>query len=186
MTKVWLVSALVVGSLVAGILLLTHEPELGENGSTAAERPPSPLTDAEVRSYMTVQVGLRRIMAEMASNFGTGGAKAGKAKVETHLRRNHLDAQSWEKLRRRVEYVVDVIRWEQASESRLHEIDREIKKNEGLLEAATSEEMKKKLRETIANVKAQRDAKARPVNDSDRAVAKKYWNDLDKLAPRIR
>lgn len=186
MTKVWIVSALVVAAVVAGILLLTNDAAMGGGNGAATGRPPVPLNDAEVRKYKRVQADILRIIDAATREFIETGTSAGRARVETLLRRNKLDPDMWETLRNRVEFVVDVIRWEQSSAERTADMERRIQKARDLLAAARSEAMKTKHRRDIAILERQRDARVRPINDSDRAVVKKHWNDLDRLVPRIR
>ena len=189
MTRSWIVSATVVAAIAGGILLVTHEPAPADTGS-ALERPPPPLADGDVRTYIRVQRAQLLLMQEAVMAMQQHGKEAGAAIMQARrpelLRRNKLDDSMWENIRLPVEHVVGIIRWEADAPKRLARIDAGIRKHQGLLDSARKEEQKKQHRATIAMLQKQRDAKARPINDSDRVLAKKFWRDLDRLVPRIK
>jgi hypothetical protein len=186
--RVWLVAGIVVVVIAAVVILLTREAG-GEKKGEPVRQVPTRLTEHEVRTYIDVMPRFLQMLQEAAIEFqrqprnGTtdNGVPDPRAKITALLRRHRLDLKSWDVLRRRVEYVVAVVRFENSAEEREAALDEAIAQKEQLVSVASGT-AKKTLEEDLKNLEAQRNARGAPIHDGDRELALRFWADLDKLA----
>jgi hypothetical protein len=185
--RVWLVAGIVVVVVAATAILLNRDAG-GEKKAEPVRQAPTRLTEHEVRTYIDVMPRFHEVLQEAANQFqnrpknGTtdNGVPDPRAKITALLRRHHLDLKSWDVLRRRVEYVVTVVRFENSAEEREAALDEAIAQKEQLVSAASGS-MKKTLEEDLKNLEAQRNARGAPIQEEDRELALRFWPDLDRL-----
>ena len=186
MTRVWVVSALVVAAIAGGVLLLASDPAPANDDALRKPKPPTPLSEKEVRKYMEVRTREKVIFNAAAGRFGGPNPVNVPAEMKKLLRGNQLTAADWNHLRNRVEFVVGILRYERNTEKRRARIEREIRKKEVVLEDARSkgfEELEQKVTEDIELLQTSLDAVARPIADSDRALVNKFRKTLFELVP---
>ena len=187
MQKVWIVAGVVL-VVIAALAVLMRGGSEGEKSETV-RRPPAKLQESEVRTYVEVMPRFREVLERAAteyrdrSNGGTtdNGIPNPRTKITALLRRHQLDLKSWDNLRRRVEYVVSVVRFESRAEEREAALEEAIAQKEQLLSVASGT-MKEQVEKDLENLKAQRNARGAPIHPEDRELALRFWPDLDRLA----
>ncbi len=197
--RVWLFSALVVGAVVAGILIFDSDGPAGENGGKTAPAPPSRLSEKEVQTYLKVfpevQAKLGEIAQDVMVRWSEEDAypedeeanRRAQSIVDVVLSKHHLNRKTFNLLRRRVEYAVDVVRWGEEADARNATLDGKIADREGLLEMAEEgTEMRKQLEADLDQLRGQRASAGPPLHDEDRQLLRRYWNELNQVAPRAR
>ena len=192
----WIVSILVVGAVVAAVLYATREDDVPPGTGPKAAPLPAALTEHEVQSYLAVWPEVNAQGQANANEFVKIWEATGKypddpamglrhrAAVEAILQKHGYTTGTFEVMRKRVERVVDVLRWEQDAPARQAEIDRRIREKEALRESLSGETRAQVERE-IEQLKAQRDAGAPGLREKDRELATKYWERLDRIVPRL-
>ena len=181
MTKVWVVSALVVAAIAGGVLLLFAEDAPKDRDTTPKLKPPVSLREEEVRLYMKIRPIEDQIFVAAAIAFGTNKPIDAPLELARVLKRFHLTRDDWTTMRQRVEYVVGIQRYENNKDKRTAAIHKKLRKNEKLLESAENEALKQRIRGDIVFLKNKLRAVAKPISDSDRAVTQKFWTTLSKL-----
>ncbi|MHC4549619.1 MAG: hypothetical protein ACYTEZ_12675 [Planctomycetota bacterium] len=194
MVRVWIVSALVVAAVVAGILIFTGG-ETPTGGRRKGPPPPSPLMEAEVRTYIAIQPKLLSALYQIAEEVQAqrverGGsfdqeyfARRSQAVRDAILAEHHVTPESWDRLRRRVEYAVDVLRWGDEAKQRNADLDVRIEQKEGLLELTTGKQ-RELLEADLEALRRQRAGEGPPLLPRDVELIKSFWSDLAQLAPR--
>jgi len=189
--RVWVVSGLIVAAVVAGILVFSDgsRPEI----DTPRTQPtaPSPLTEQEVRTYLTVWPQINEVLGVAVKAMGDPGApgvnkkdlgERVRAAVEAILAQHHLNTETWGLLRRRVEHAVDVVRWRSETKGRNADLDGKILEKQRLLELAEGRS-KKLLEADIEALQAQRVAGGPVLLQRDVELVQSFWRDLDAIAP---
>jgi len=178
-------------SAVALLAVLTAGGCRDEEPAAAPGRKPpsSPLAEREVRNYIEVAPGVFRIYESVLDPAGPPNAAQRKEipkKLDAYLAKHHHTRATWNRLSRRVGYVVNAIRFEEERPRRNKELQQEIGKQKQLAEDATDDLLREQTATRIAQLEAQRDAPAPPTHEADRALVKSFWTDLDRLVPRRR
>jgi len=184
--RVWIVSALAVGVVVAGVLLWPEDDGGAKTREDAPRPPNSPLDESEVRTYVEVMpqfLATLRKAAEMSVEQGKPPDPAvSQAAVATLLQKHHLSKAGWKLLQDRVEYAVNAIRYETGSDDRNAELEKEIRQKKRLLEEISGPG-RKDLEKRIAQLEEQLTEAGPPVHEGDRALVTKYWRALDRIVP---
>jgi len=188
--RVWIVSGLIVAAVVAGILAFGDgsrpEPE-----APPTTLPPSPLTEQEVRTYLTVWPRINEVLGTVARAMGNPGGSGMnqrelgvrvRAAVDVILADHHLTQETWRMLRRRVEHAVDVVRWRTETAGRNKDLDQKILEKQKLLELA--EGRSRKLLEADIQALQERRVDGGPaLLQRDVELVRSFWRDLDAIAP---
>jgi chromosome segregation ATPase len=195
----WIVSAVVVAIVAAGAIVFFDNG--GEDGGnkTGGKRPvarqpaPAPLTESEVRKYLEVMPQLNEMLGRIAREYEER-RRAGQAdeafgtysqqRITELLAQCHVTREQFDRLRRRVEGVVDAIREEKQLEARREELDRKIAEKKRHLEMVKDEKTRELLENDIAEFKRQQEMPAPPIRPADRELVKSFWRDLEKAVPR--
>ena len=174
--KPWIFSALGVGALVAVVLIVTarDEPE---------RRRRRDLTEGEIQMYIRFRAAEDRLLTENSDSLMRTGKskypdmKQRMAKEVMKIGRTHNEML---KIRWRVQYVVDGVRWGENPSLAIRGVEDQIKLLESKKPASERERLY--LRSEIDKFKTKLD---RPrISDVDRALVKKHWRTLNRLAPR--
>jgi len=194
--RVWIVSFLLVAGVVAGVLHVTRGDEPTKEPPPRAAPPRTPLQEGEVRAYLTVMPAVNAQNQANAAEFADIWQKTGqypndpamamrhRAAVETILQKHGYTTGTFQRLRERVEVVVDILRWESDATNREAEFDRRIKEREEMLESATGA-VRTQIERDLAQLKERRKAAPPPLHESDRELVTRFWAQLDPLAPRV-
>ena len=83
---------------------------------------------------------------------------------------------------RRVESLVDVFRWERDLPERRRQLAEEKSRIEELLKGASGE-TRKKLQEQHRRIEELLAEEPPPLRESDRELLRRFWADLDRVAP---
>ncbi len=186
MVRVWLLSALGVGGAVAALLWLTRptppEPRTGREAPEVAT-----LTERNVRDYIAFMPKFLGIIGRAVQSHvqDPGSDKSVQGHVEAACVEHHLTLKDWEKLRRDVEWVVDIIRFEEDKEGRNRRFEEELARKLELLEKSEGEQ-RKIVQKDVDQLKAIHAAGAPALHPKDRELTRSYWRDLDALVPKTR
>jgi hypothetical protein len=194
MLRAWLLSALGVGIVVAVILFSREDPG-GEVADIPRRNSPAPLAYEEVETYITVMPQVKAKLGEVAEEVMRRWSAAGRYPddpeldlraqtiVDQVLASHHLTRASFTKVRNRVEYAVDVVRWEQEADRRNAKLDAQIIEKEQLLEMAGGDAMRKQLEQDLDRIRAQRTDEGPPLHERSRTMVKQNWAALARIAP---
>lgn len=186
MSRPWIVSFVLVALVVAGILYFTQDS--GEPGGPAEPKTEptkaQSLTTNDVLKYLEVYPEVDSAMFAIAQS-GNRDPQAVPTAIRPILAKHSLSMESWNQLWRRVEDVVNSIRAEQSNPERLQKINRILDSKRSAL-AATDGELKKRIEQDIKGLEAERDREIVKIHPTDREVVMRYWDQLNRMAPRIR
>lgn len=199
MLRVWLFSALGVGVVVMAILLFGGSRKGQPVQEDVSARPPSPLQRREIELYLEVWPKVQQKLGEVAQatmlrwqkdgRFPAGTDAQAQAQyrdiIAALLERHHLSLQSFEALRSRVWYAVEVVRRESEAKRRNDDLDLRINDKEQLLELAGKGELRKRIQADIQALREQRLSKGPPLLEVDRKLVRSYWKDLAPLVPEF-
>ncbi|MHC4818396.1 MAG: hypothetical protein ACYTF8_10110 [Planctomycetota bacterium] len=189
--RVWAISGLFVALLVAGILVFSDGPEPEIDRTPKRPAAPSPLTEKEVRTYIAVWPRINQVMAAAIPAMAPGAdggvdreelGRQVRAAIAVVLENNHLTQEGWNKLARRVEHAVDVVRWRAESAGRNADLDSQIQQKEALLQLAKGN-ARQPIEADIEALKEQRVDTGPALLRRDVELVKSFWNDLDRIAP---
>jgi hypothetical protein len=191
----WIVSAVVV-AIVAGavIYFLDRDDETTRGGKRPVAQQPrrAPLTEAEVRKYLEVMPQLNDMLGRIAREYeqlrlaGKTNEALGtysQQRINELLAQCHVSRESFDRLRRRVEGVVDALVKEKQLAARREELDRKIAEKEQHLAMVKDEKTRELLQNDIAEYKRQREMPAPTIAPADRELVKSFWRDLEKAVP---
>jgi hypothetical protein len=173
-TKVWIVAGLIVVAVATAVILLNRDPETEQKRTT--RKPPARLQESEVRAYLSIMPRYWEILNEAVQKMENA-----RPRIETLLRTHHHDLKSWRRLQERVEFVVNVVRWEGRKDERDADIDKKIKDLEGLRETARGAD-RERIDEQIAKYRSFKEAVSTPLHPEDRELVKRFWTELDRFA----
>ena len=191
--RVWIASALFAAAGVLTALYVFDRPP--ERPEVPAQVPPPPaLQETEVRLYIAIITVRDEIMAEYLSVHRPGvDAEKDKAigvaiqtRMEQECRSHHITAGEFDFIRRRVEYIVDVVRRDDAAPERAARREQKLEDLRGQLEHTGDEILRKKLQEQIDYEEALKSAPEPRAYAGDKELVRRFWDDLDRLAPRRR
>jgi len=199
MLRVWLFSALGVAVVVMAVLLFGGSRKEGPATEDASAKPPAPLQSREIELYLEVWPKVDQKLGEVAQatklrwqkegRFPAGTDPQAQARyrdiIEALLERHHLSLQSFQTLRSRIWYAVEVVRWENEAKRRNDDLELRIKDKQQLLELAGKAELRKRILADIEALRKQRLAKGPPLLDADRRLVKSYWKALAPLVPEF-
>jgi hypothetical protein len=192
--RVWLTCALATAVVVAAILVVTSKPA-AKADDPAPPKPPSRLSEQEIRTYIEMQPEITRVLGEIVMEFqrervmneGNADEAAFKVKsqsaVDALLERRHLTRETWDVLRRRVEYAVDVVRSGTELEEARPEIEEKIGMKKALLPKLAREDERAMVEKEIKDLEALLEGRGPPLLDEDRDLLRQYWRSLDAAVP---
>lgn len=184
-----MISGLLVTVLVVLVLVLTKssEPE-----PRRPERPPapSPLTEQEVRTYIAVGPQIYAVLAAAVPELAPGSEGVDRAELGRQIRaavgvileNNHLTHESWNRLSRRVEHAVDVVRWRAEAQERNADLDARIQQKEALLRFAKGK-ARQPIEADIQALKDQRADEGPALLKRDVDLVRSFWSDLERIVP---
>ena len=192
--KPWIVSGLLVAVTVAIVLLITREPSSVPDKTGGANRlPPAPraLTEREIQIYIEVWPRLRRKYLE-AAQASARAKLAGRPYgsdiepwLEGLLRQRQMSVADWTELQRRVEFAVEVTRFEANREKRIRELEADIARLRLTLQGARGKR-KQTLEKDIAVLEERISMVPRPLAPETRRLMRKYWSRLDLIVPKTK
>jgi hypothetical protein len=198
--RAWILSAAGAAAAVVIVLAMTRQDTHGEE-----EKPkpppvrvaPKPLDENEVRLYLAtfpeMLEAIKQINAQLAAEWRKEGRfpqhdpqfqRRIQEAVEVALQRHHLTHAEFDRIRGRVEYVIDVMRYEQSAGERRTKTLEQLRVKESAAELQTDPKMKELLERDIARLKEQLDAAGPPISDADRKLVTRYWDQLEPVALR--
>jgi len=196
----WLIPLLIVALVAAVALYVTADRDRdASTENLEADNPaPSPsapiLTDGEVRAYVSIWPQLKDLGSQIASDVARAAAEgtafdqqaAGarlRAKRNAILKAAHLAPADWDKLRRRVELVIAAARWQDERPEREKQLAETIADKEALLPQAEKTN-RTQIEFEIERLRAQIGAPGPAIAESDLALVRSYWAQLDPIALR--
>lgn len=195
MARVWLTCAFATAGVVVAVLLFRDRPDAGADGP-APPKPPPPLSEQEVRTYVEIQPQITRMLGDLAMEFqrervmndGNVDEAAFRIKsqsqVDALLERRHLTRDTWDKLRRRVEYAVDVVRAGPELEEARPRIEEQIAIKRELLAKLAREDERAMVEKEVKDLEALLEGKGPPLSEQDRDLVRQYWRALDEAVPQ--
>jgi hypothetical protein len=192
--RVWLTCALATAAVVAAILVVTGRPDAKADGP-GPPKPPPPLSEQEVRTYIEIQPQVRKMLGDLAMEYqrervmndGNVDDAAfqvrSQALVDALLERRHLTRETWDMVRRRVEYAVDVVRSGPELLQARPEIEEKIALKRALLAKLALEEERAMVEKEIKDLEALLEGQGPPLLDQDRDLIRQYWRALDEAVP---
>jgi len=187
--RVWIVSALIAAVGVAVALRLTKQDVADDD--VVIPRSPAPLSDQEVRDYIAIVTARTEIIPEGVGQFRHGdeehNAKIGQAirdRMNREIAKRHLTPREWSLTLRRVEYIVDLCRRNDAAPERASRHAEKLQALHRKLEDTKDEILRQKIQKQIDHEEALKSAPEPPALEADKQLVRRYWTDLDKLAPR--
>lgn len=198
MPRVWLTCVLATGVVVASVVLLANKPAANADGPKAP-KPPPPLSEQEVRTYIDVMPQLTALFGDIAveyqrervqrgGNLDEATEKALDAKAQgladALLERRGLTRATWQRLSERVEYAVNALRAVPEIESVRPEIEEKIAIKRKLLSNLGDPGERGIVEKEIADLEALLAYEGPPLLDRDRDLIRRYWRDLDAAVPR--
>lgn len=195
MSRVWLTCALATGVVVAAILILTNRPDATADGP-APPKPPPPLSEQEVRTYVEIMPQITRLFGDLAMEFqrermmndGNVDEAAFQIKsqglIDALLERRHLTRETWDTLRKRVEYAVDVVRAGPELEEARPKIEEQIALKRALLVKLARADERATVENEIKDLEALLEGSGPPLLEQDRDLIRQYWRALDEAVPR--
>lgn len=184
MLRTWIGSFVAVALVVGAILHFTGRKEPVDPAPPPDRRLPPPLEEKEIRTYLKVWPEVTAQLEEWARGFKPGQqpSSENQAQLDAILLRHHLDRPSFDLLRRRVEYVVDVLRWEEGLPAQRRKLEEEKARNEEFLKAAQGP-TRDKLLEQQRGIEQKLAETPPPIHDSDRKLIRRFWAELDRVVP---
>jgi hypothetical protein len=192
--RVWLTCALATGIVVAVILVVTDNPDTKADGP-APPKPPPPLTEQEVRTYVEIQPQITRKLGALAMEFereriaNDGNVDEAAFRIKSQAQRDallesrHLTAETWDALRRRVEYAVDVVRSGTELQEARPEIEEKIGMKRALLPKLAREDERAMVEKEIKDLEALLEGQGPPLLAEDRDLVRQYWRALAEAVP---
>ena len=195
MPRIWLTCALATAVVVVAVILVTNRPEAEANGD-GPPKPPPPLTEQEVRTYIEIMPQIRQMFGDLAMEFqrervandGKADETAfqikSQAQVDALLESRHLTRETWDKVRKRVEYAVDAVRAvPQLLEAR-PQIEEKIALKKALLAKLARADERAMIEKEIKDLEGLLEGKGPPLLDQDRDLVGQYWRALDEAVPQ--
>ncbi|MGH7163574.1 MAG: hypothetical protein ACREID_08820 [Planctomycetota bacterium] len=179
--RAWVSSALAVGVAVAAYLLLT-----GDEPRSPGAPPPAavPLKEREVRDYLAVFPEFYARLGKAAQEFDPARAPESQESYVADLARRHnMTVADLHRLRRRVEHAVESVRWDRSAGTRQANVRAAIQEKQILFDTAKGK-TKETLQADLARLKAQLDAPGPAAPEADKELVRRFWTDLDALAPK--
>ena len=178
MLKAWILSALGIGVIVAGVILATADDSNGK------QRPYVPtwrnLTEREVRVSITTMRERDAILGEDAQALVRGGQRGEVwAKIQALARRHHLTYDQMREDWDRVTDVVNAIRWQEEPSVARNNFEQQLELKRD--QTPTTEKEKALQAEEIAQL--ERQLKGKDFPHADKLLVKKYWSDLNQVVP---
>lgn len=184
MGRVWLISALGVAAVVGAVLWFTRP---AASGATTGSQAPAvqTLSERDVRRYIEYMPVFLRIVGQAAQRYAANPLeqKSVQGEIEASCVAHHLTLQDWEALRRRVEFVVDVIRFEENKPERDLRYEEELARKLELLERSEGQQ-REIVQRDIDQLKADYAAGAPALHAADRELVRTFRRDLDALVPK--
>ncbi len=143
------------------------------------------ISERDVRRYIEFMPVFLRIIGQAVQQHVQNpmAQKSVQSEVEASCVQHHLTLNDWEDLRRRVEFVVDVIRFEENKEERDLRYEEELARKEELL-ARSEGGQREIVQKDIDQLKAAYAAGAPPLHAGDRELVRTFRRDLDALVPK--
>ncbi|HEX5136166.1 MAG TPA: hypothetical protein VFY93_04280 [Planctomycetota bacterium] len=194
MLRIWLTCVLATGVIVAVVLALGKRGEEKPSVPTAPQAPP-PLTEQEVRTYVELQPQITKELGDLAMQFQLSRVQndgnvdeaafqvRSQALIDSMLEKRHLTRETWEKLRKRVEYAVDVVRSVPELEEARPDLEEKIRMKEMLVGKLAKEDERAAVQKEIDNLKALLEGGGPPLSDEDRDLVRQYWRALNEAVP---
>ena len=192
--RVWLTCAFAAAATVSVVLVLSSRPDAEAKGPKGP-RPPAPLSEQEVRSYIEVSPRIQGLLGDIAAKFeigriqGEAAAEAlgmqAAAQVDALLERRHLTRESWERLSKRVEYAVNAVRAAEELEKERAGIEERLHLKKELLKKLAREDERKAVEQEVREVEALLAGGGPLLLDQDRELIRQYWKSLDSAVPRV-
>ena len=193
--RVWLTCAVAAAAVVAVVLLLTNRPPAEADGPPKGPRPPSPLTEQEVRAYIEVAPQIQRMLGDVAARYeilrrqGQVDAEAlgmeAAAQVDALLERRHLTRESWERVQKRVEYAVNAVRAAEELEAERPGMEERLYLKKELLKRLAREDERKRVEQEIHELEALLAGGGPLLLDQDRELIRQYWKAVNAAAPKV-
>ena len=191
--KPWILSGLLVAVTVGLVLLFTQEQPDRDDTKQEDNLPPAPraLTEREVQLYIEIWPQLHRKYREVAQASGraklAGRPYTGDVEswLQAFLLQRQMSVADWRDLQRRVEFAVEVTRFEASREKRARDLRDEIARKRIALSGATGKR-KQMLERDIAVLEERQRMVPRPPAAETRRLMRKYWNRLDLIVPKTK
>jgi hypothetical protein len=192
--RVWLTCALATGVVVAVILVLTNKPGAKADGALPP-KPPPPLSEQEVRTYVEIMPQITRMFQDLAMEFQRARVMndgnvddaafqiKSQGQVDALLERRHLTRETWDALRKRVEYAVDAVRAVGQLEEARPGIEEKIALKKALLVKLGRPDERAIVEKEIKDLEGLLEGKGPPLLDQDRDLIRQYWRALDEAVP---
>jgi len=191
--KPWILSGLLVAVTVGLVLFFTQEQPGRDDTNEKDRLPPAPraLTEREVQLYIEIWPQLHRKYLEVAKASGraklAGRPYTGDVEswLQAFLLQRQMNIADWTELQRRVEFAVEVTRFEASREKRARDIQDEIARKRIALSGSTGKR-KQALEHDIVVLEERQRAVPRPLAAETRRLMRKYWNRLDLIVPKTK
>jgi hypothetical protein len=192
--RIWLTCAVATGVIVVAVLTLGKHRDDKPPVPAAPEAPP-PLTEQEVRTYVELQPVITKEFGDLAMQFQLARIQndgnvdeaafqiKSQALIDSLLEKRHLTRETWEKLRKRVEYAVDVVRSGPELEEARPDLEEKIRMKQALLDKLAKEDERAAVQKEIDNLKALLEGGGPPLSDEDRDLVRQYWRALNEAVP---
>jgi hypothetical protein len=192
--RVWLTCFVVTALVVGGVIVFQNRAPKAD-GAQLREAP-TPLTEDEIRTYIAVMPEIQRILQDVgaevqAERRRTGGqfdeaafGVKSRSAVDALLEKYHLTEETWDKLSKRVEYVVEAIRFVEEREEARPRIEEQITMKKALLANLGKKEDRDQLEKEIEGLEKSLTYEGPPVRQADIDLARQYWRTLDPACPR--
>ena len=185
MPRSWILSFAAVAIAVGAILFFTREEQPKKQPGPIGEQTyPQSITTNDVLKYLEVQPKINAITDALASADDPTRVDI-KDRIREVLTLNSLSEASWDELWKRVENAINGVRAEKESPARIAKIQARIDAKKAAL-AAAGGKLKEQIEKDLAGLEAARDRAIRPIHPSDREVIMRFWDQLNRIAPRVK
>jgi len=192
--RIWLTCAVATGAIVAIVLALGKR---GDDKPPVVPPPqaPPPLTEQEVRTYVELNPLITKALGDLAMQFQMERARnnlkvdeaalqvKSQALIDSMIEKRHLTRETWERLRKRVEYAVDVVRSAADLEEARAGIEERIQMKQALLDKLAKEDERAAVQKEIDDLNALLTGAGPPLSDEDRELVRQYWRALNDAVP---
>jgi len=193
--RVWLTCALATGIVIAAVLTFTKRQDAEADGP-APPKPPPALSEQEVRTYVEIMPQITGLFGDLAMEYQRERVRndgnvdqaafeiKSQALVDALLERRHLTRETWDTLRKRVEYVVDVVRAGPELEEARPKIEEQIALKRALAQKLARADERAAVEKEIKDLEALLEGKGPPLLDQDRDLVRQYWRALHEAVPQ--